>query len=129
MNYRELKLHKTAHDVPAHLSAWQSDVTGPECVLQAVRELLEASSGVNVIKFACGGHPTDKDQGKIEKLVTIAISDDPELLCKLRYCGENDNPLGAGSSGVHCYTFDAAENAISILWGMKQFSNIYRLEA
>jgi len=120
---------KTTSGTPDHLAMYANDVTGPSAV--AIAAKMCVLHGRKVRLAAC-----NKKGGEDPEVVEIfEFGTVPNRKC-VRYCGENGNPLGAGSHTLYgdaeeqgdCDAIDVVEVATKMAWAVAKSGNsVFRL--
>jgi hypothetical protein len=92
---------KTLTGTPEQYAMYAYDIQGPGAVVRAVNDI---RAGLTVRFAVCTRLDGSGDIPEIKE--TLVFSGAPGFAC-LRFCGENDNPMGPGSHTVHgCGTLD-----------------------
>lgn len=94
MNLTADMIIQTKTGTPPHLAMYARDVQGPIAVANAVKDVVMNGKKVKMVMCT-------KDGAEVPKVYQfVTISTVPKHLC-VRACGENGNPVGAGSHTLY----------------------------
>ena len=109
-------------DIPANLIIWQDENSGISALTQAAKDITEGK----VVSFALC-HREGAARPVIVEIVHLAMGSDAP-----RYCGENNDPNGAGSHALipswydYCKEPEAIATALALAF--KNYKHYFRLK-